>query len=164
MRTTLGIIAVAVAPALAVAAPRAPDFSSDTPSRHADNPGRSFAASGGDSAILPSDDVTFDFDSAALPADAEATLGLAGHWLSIHPDAYLFVVAHADPVGTTRHNDDLSFRRGRAVRDYLMSMGVSTSRVVVVACGARGNARSNATRRADLIASMARDTPVPKCE
>jgi peptidoglycan-associated lipoprotein len=159
MRTTLGILAVVAAPALADPAPRAPDFS-DAPSQRIDNPGRSFAASSGDRVILPSDDVGFDFDSAALPADAEATIGLAAHWLELHPPAYLFVVAHADPVGSAAYNDELSVRRGRAVRDYLMSMGIATSRVVTVACGARGHA----TRRADLITSVDRDRVLPTCD
>jgi outer membrane protein OmpA-like peptidoglycan-associated protein len=157
MRATLGILVLAVAPALADPAPRAPDFTTGGQTRDVD---RTFAASSGDTRILPSDDVTFAFNDTTLTADDEATLGLGAHWLAVHPKAYLFVVAHADPVGTAAYNDDLSVRRGRAVRAYLASSGIASDRVVVVACGARGNA----TRRADLIAATDRDAPFPKCD
>jgi outer membrane protein OmpA-like peptidoglycan-associated protein len=148
MRVSRAILALAVAaPALADPAPRAPDFTADLPERGVD---RSFAASGANGIIAPSDEVAFALDSTVLGADAEATLDLASQWLATHPTAHLVVIAHTDRSGPAAYNDDLSNRRGHIIRDYLMSAGVATDRVVIIACGARGEA----ARRAILHASF----------
>src|SRR5579862_3543860 len=113
MRPTMGLVvaaAMAAVPAYGDPPPAAPDFSDpDLPTTApgaSEGVDRSFAASGTDSAILPSDDVGFALASSRLGADAEATLNLVSHWLAVHPKAHLVIVAHADPTGTVAYNDD----------------------------------------------------------
>lgn len=66
----------------------------------------------------------FDFDKATLrPENRETLSRIAGILLA--SDGYrLFVDGHTDDQGEARYNQQLSERRARAVRDYLVEAGV----------------------------------------
>ncbi len=73
--------------------------------------------------------VHFATDSAELTATAQLTLtNLAANGLSA-PGHRSMIIGHADLRGTDAYNDRLSARRAKAVRDYLISVGVPVDRI-----------------------------------
>ncbi len=74
---------------------------------------------------LGSDYLKFEFDKAELrPEDRELLSRVAGILLTSH-DYTVSVNGHTDDVGTDAYNQKLSERRAQAVRDYLVTAGLS---------------------------------------
>src|SRR5205085_7299592 len=81
------------------------------------------------------DRVFFESDSSELTPQAVATLEKQAQWLrSYHQYAFL-VEGHADERGTREYNIALGARRAQAVRDYLVSRGVSGQRMRTISYG-----------------------------
>jgi peptidoglycan-associated lipoprotein len=76
--------------------------------------------------------VTFAFDSAALDAEARAALDRQAHWIRQFPEVRFRVYGHTDLVGSHAYNQRLGLRRANAVVNYLVSRGVSRSRLEAV--------------------------------
>jgi outer membrane protein OmpA-like peptidoglycan-associated protein len=73
---------------------------------------------------LGEDRFLFDFDKADLkPENRELLSRIAGVLLASH-GYRLYVYGHTDDVGTKEYNQDLSERRAKSVRDYLVKAGV----------------------------------------
>ncbi|HUR20278.1 MAG TPA: OmpA family protein [Vicinamibacterales bacterium] len=83
----------------------------------------------------PLDDVLFEYDSAELTEAGRATLQKNTAWLQRWITTKVTVEGHADSRGTNEYNFALSERRAASVRDYLVSLGVSSSRVAIVSKG-----------------------------
>jgi peptidoglycan-associated lipoprotein len=81
------------------------------------------------------DRVFFDYDSAELRPDAQATLGEIGAWLMAHPNATVTIEGHCDERGTREYNLALGERRAQAVANYLAASGVEASRMQTVSYG-----------------------------
>lgn len=80
--------------------------------------------------------VYFDYDAATLSAEARAVLeGHAGA-LAAEPDVRLRIEGHCDQRGTMEYNFALGERRARAVRDYLIRLGVDPNRMRTISYGA----------------------------
>jgi peptidoglycan-associated lipoprotein len=75
------------------------------------------------------DRVHFEFDSHELSTAAQAVLGKQAEWLNKYPNASITVEGHCDERGTREYNIALGARRSNAVKEYLVSMGVSGYRV-----------------------------------
>ncbi len=73
--------------------------------------------------------ITFDFDSAHLDASARATLDQQAHWIRQFPEVRFRVYGHTDAVGSTAYNNRLGKRRAQAAVNYLVSKGISRSRL-----------------------------------
>jgi outer membrane protein OmpA-like peptidoglycan-associated protein len=81
--------------------------------------------------------ITFDFDSAELTNGAQAMLdriAVALHDPSVMTLAYR-IEGHTDAKGTIAYNQILSERRADAVRNYLVTMGISKGRLTAVGFG-----------------------------
>lgn len=81
------------------------------------------------------DRVFFNFNKANLTSDALATLDKQSEWLKKYSTAVILVEGHCDERGTREYNLALGSRRAASVRDYLVSTGVSKSRVKVISYG-----------------------------
>ncbi len=81
------------------------------------------------------DRVFFSTDQASLSGTARATLRNQAAWLSQNPNVRLTIEGHADERGTRDYNLALGARRANAVRDFLMSQGVSGSRLQTISYG-----------------------------
>jgi peptidoglycan-associated lipoprotein len=79
--------------------------------------------------------VFFDFDSSTLDGNSKAALAKNAEIMQKATDLKLEVQGHADERGTTEYNLALGERRANAVRSYLTSMGVPTSRVTTISYG-----------------------------
>lgn len=98
--------------------------------------------------------IFFDFDSAALDAEAQAKVAAIAQSLDAAPSYRpSVVIGHTDAVGSAGYNMQLGLRRARAVADALVASGVPVSRigsvssrgktdlVVMVATAERSNRR-----------------------
>ena len=79
--------------------------------------------------------VYFDLDKHDLSDTARATLRTNAEWLKSHTNWKVVVEGHCDERGTTEYNLELGSRRSRAVRDYLISLGINESRFRTVSFG-----------------------------
>ena len=70
-------------------------------------------------------DTFFDFDKAVLKSEGKAALDDLVAQLSGVNVETIVAVGHTDSVGSEKYNQRLSERRAQAVRDYLVSRGVS---------------------------------------
>lgn len=73
--------------------------------------------------------VNFAFNSAVLDAEAQATLAQQASWIKQFPEIRFKVFGHTDLVGSNAFNRRLGLRRARAAVNYLVSQGVSRSRL-----------------------------------
>ncbi len=96
-------------------------------------------------AIHLTNDILFDFNSAALRPESRQTLNdLAGNFQR-YPDETISVEGHTDNVGAVEYNQGLSERRAYSVRDYLASQGVPSSRITAIGYGESRPKASNET-------------------
>lgn len=80
-------------------------------------------------------DILFDFDSAALRSDSRETLREFASVLARYPEQTVSVAGHTDSVGTDSYNQRLSEQRANAVKNYLTSQGVPSSRIAAFGYG-----------------------------
>ena len=81
------------------------------------------------------DRVFFDFDKHDLKPEAQDTLERQAAWLKRYPSVTVTIEGHCDERGTREYNLALGQRRGAAVRDFLVALGVSSGRVEVISYG-----------------------------
>jgi len=80
--------------------------------------------------------VLFQTDSVILNDDARETLRRQAAWLQLHPEhTSVILEGHADERGTREYNLALGARRADAVRAYMASLGVASSRLRTVSYG-----------------------------
>ena len=85
--------------------------------------------------ITIGDRVYFDFDKAEIRASDAATLNDQAAWLKKYPNITIVIEGHCDERGTREYNLALGERRANAVKEYLVSRGVSASRVETISYG-----------------------------
>ncbi|MCF2906388.1 peptidoglycan-associated lipoprotein Pal [Octadecabacter sp. CECT 8868] len=81
------------------------------------------------------DRVLFEVDTSTLTAQGRATLDGQAGWLATNSDYLAVIEGHADEQGTREYNLALGARRANAVREYLISKGLASSRVRTVSYG-----------------------------
>jgi peptidoglycan-associated lipoprotein len=79
--------------------------------------------------------VYFDYDDAALRADARAALDEKARALRDNPEIRLRIEGHADERGSTEYNLALGSRRAASVVAYLTGFGIVASRLETVSLG-----------------------------
>ena len=78
------------------------------------------------------DTINFAFNSSALDATAIATLQRQADWIRQFPEVRFKVFGHTDLVGSDAYNRALGLRRAQTAVSYLVSQGVSASRLEAV--------------------------------
>ncbi|MCF2869766.1 peptidoglycan-associated lipoprotein Pal [Octadecabacter sp. G9-8] len=81
------------------------------------------------------DRVLFEVDTSTLTAAGRATLDGQAGWLTTNSDYLAVIEGHADEQGTREYNLALGARRANAVREYLISKGLPSSRIRTVSYG-----------------------------
>lgn len=79
--------------------------------------------------------VYFDFDESSVRSEFVDLLRLHAAYLSNNRATQLVIEGHADERGTPEYNLALGERRGNAIRDIMISYGVSSSQIRVVSYG-----------------------------
>ena len=81
------------------------------------------------------DTVHFGYNEYNIEDSDKALLGRQAQWLARYPAVRVTVEGHCDERGTREYNLALGARRANAVKEYLVSQGVSTARVETVSYG-----------------------------
>ena len=79
--------------------------------------------------------VYFDLDSFSLRTDAKPVLDAQANWLQRWGAVRVRIEGNCDERGTREYNFALGARRASAVRDYLVSRGISASRIDTISYG-----------------------------
>ncbi|HLH07375.1 MAG TPA: OmpA family protein [Terriglobales bacterium] len=105
-------------------------------------------------------DVLFDFNKATLKPTAKERLAKVAGIILAYPDLQLKIDGYTDNIGAAEYNQQLSEERAAAVRDYLISQGVSANNVIAQGFGKSDPIASNATpegrqqnRRVEMLVS-----------
>jgi outer membrane protein OmpA-like peptidoglycan-associated protein len=89
--------------------------------------------------------VTFEFNKSRLTLDAKKVLDFVGQSVKAHPEAKIEIGGYTDSVGSAAYNQRLSLARARAVRVYLMQLGVPADQLTAVGYGEARPVASNTT-------------------
>lgn len=101
------------------------------------NNGSSYAPGSQDDflANTMSDRILFDLDQYNVDSQDQIILQSQAQWLAQNTAARITVEGHADERGTRDYNLALGERRANAAKNYLVSLGVSPSRITTVSYG-----------------------------
>jgi peptidoglycan-associated lipoprotein len=80
-------------------------------------------------------DAFFDFNKADIRADARDALSKTADLLKNYPQFKVTIEGHCDERGSTEYNLALGDRRAAAVKQYLVSLGISADRLSTVSYG-----------------------------
>jgi len=81
------------------------------------------------------DDVFFAYDKYNLSGEARGSLESDARELQRRADVQIVIEGHCDERGTRTYNLALGEKRANAARDYLVSLGISGSRITVISYG-----------------------------
>jgi len=105
-------------------------------------------------------DVLFETGKYALSQDAQLKLAKLAGIIQAHPGLNLAIEGHTDTTGTADFNMKLSQQRADAVRNFLISQGLSADTITAVGMGEGSPVADNATaagrklnRRVEIIVS-----------
>jgi len=73
--------------------------------------------------------VNFAFNSSVLDGAAQRALAQQADWIRQFPEVRFRVFGHTDLVGSNAYNQSLGLRRAQAVVSFLVSQGISRSRL-----------------------------------
>lgn len=80
-------------------------------------------------------DVFFAYDSFVISEEGRQALSRDAEWVRANAGASLKIEGHCDERGTSAYNLVLGEKRAKAVRNYMVELGVSASRLSVVSYG-----------------------------
>ena len=81
------------------------------------------------------DRVFFATNESVLTTASRETLRKQAAWLRKNSEITVVIEGHADERGTREYNLALGERRANAAKDYLMTYGISSSRISVISYG-----------------------------
>ena len=81
------------------------------------------------------DTVHFDYNQYNLREEDRSVLQRQAAWLAKYPQVRVTVEGHCDERGTREYNLALGARRANAVKEYLVSLGVTSGRVETISYG-----------------------------
>ncbi|MBU1288377.1 MAG: peptidoglycan-associated lipoprotein Pal [Alphaproteobacteria bacterium] len=79
--------------------------------------------------------VYYDLDGYRLDSDDQEILKRQAAWLASYPQVRILVAGNCDERGTREYNLALGERRASIVKDYLVSLGVDSSRIDTISYG-----------------------------
>jgi outer membrane protein OmpA-like peptidoglycan-associated protein len=108
-------------------------------------PGAKVSRVGEGIAVTFDSGLLFEFDSDRITSTAATNLRQLAMSLSKYPNTDLVIVGHTDAVGSDSYNQGLSERRARAAETFLVSEGVTRSRLQAMGRGESEPIASNDT-------------------
>lgn len=81
------------------------------------------------------DRVFFDYDSASVSGESTSILDKQAAWLRTYPSTMIIIEGHSDERGTREYNLALGERRANAVKNYLVTLGISGNRLTTTTYG-----------------------------
>jgi len=83
----------------------------------------------------PLGDVFFDFDSSVLSPEAQEQLKNNASWMGSNAVKRALIEGHCDGRGTSEYNLALGERRSVSAKEYMVRLGVASSRLETVSFG-----------------------------
>ena len=80
-------------------------------------------------------DIFFDYDTAAIRPDAQATLAKDAAYLASHPNVKFVIGGYCDERGSNEYNIGLGQNRADATKSALQNLGVAADRMRVISYG-----------------------------
>ncbi len=80
-------------------------------------------------------DILFEFDKYDVKSDYKSELKSIAEWMAKNSGAKLSIEGHCDDRGTNEYNLALGDRRAKAVKDYLVSLGVPAAKLQTISYG-----------------------------
>lgn len=80
-------------------------------------------------------DVYYQFDSVELEPEAQDILKKNAEWMKANPKVRVEVEGHCDDIGSAEYNLALGAKRAEAAKDFLISQGIATERLVTISYG-----------------------------
>jgi peptidoglycan-associated lipoprotein len=84
---------------------------------------------------LVSEDIYFEYDSAALIPEARDVLKRKAEFLRGNPNVSVIVEGHTDDRGTVEYNLALGERRAASAMSFLVDLGIPESRLTTISYG-----------------------------
>ena len=81
------------------------------------------------------DTVHFDYNMFAITEEDRSILQRQAAWLQKYPSVRLSIEGHCDERGTREYNLALGARRAHAVKEYLVSLGITPARLDTISYG-----------------------------
>ncbi len=105
-------------------------------SERIDNSPMNMSATGSDSGKIDGlQTVHFDYDKSTIPAEEKAKIQGNASWMKKNTSGKMLIEGHCDQRGSTEYNLSLGERRANAVKQMIVSQGVSASRITTVSFG-----------------------------
>lgn len=79
--------------------------------------------------------VRFDYDKSNLTEDSKSKLSKNADWIKSHKEFQIQIEGHCDQRGSIEYNLGLGERRAKAVKSYLVSLGVPAARMSTISYG-----------------------------
>jgi OOP family OmpA-OmpF porin len=79
--------------------------------------------------------VNFDYDKSNIKSEFAPILDEAAQTLKDNPDVKVAIAGYTDSIGSEEYNLRLSERRAEAVKQYLVSKGITAGRLTTVGRG-----------------------------
>jgi peptidoglycan-associated lipoprotein len=80
-------------------------------------------------------DIYYPFDSVALEPEAEEILRNNAAWMKANPKVRVEVEGHCDDIGSAEYNLALGAKRAQVAKDFLVSQGIESDRLVTISYG-----------------------------
>ncbi len=77
----------------------------------------------------------YSFDSYSLTTEGRMTLEKQAEWMKTNPGKTVMIEGNCDERGTREYNIGLGERRANTVKEYLVSLGIDSSRISVTSNG-----------------------------
>lgn len=136
LATILSLVAVAGCGGKKAVEPTPTDTGSSTPVEEPrETPIETPGSGNTDMSPISVSDVFFAFDQFNLSSEAKSTLEANARELKRVSDASVTIEGHCDERGTKAYNLALGDKRANAAKDYLVSLGVTASRVTTISYG-----------------------------
>jgi len=106
--------------------------------------------------------VYFDYDQSALTNDARKQLSENAQWIKSNTGTTIQIEGHCDERGSVEYNLALGERRAKAVKTYLVSLGIDGKRLSVISYGKEKPIVQGDTESAYSKNRRANFVPLPK--
>ena len=124
-----------------------------------DNSPMNMSATGSDSGKIDGlQTVHFDYDKSSVSAEEKAKLQGNAAWMKKNNSSKMLIEGHCDQRGSTEYNLSLGERRANAVKQMVVSQGISASRITTVSFGKEklisegdGDSEMAKNRRANFV-------------
>lgn len=79
--------------------------------------------------------INFEYDRATLTATAQQDLAGNAEWIKSNPNVTVQIEGHCDSRGSVEYNLALGERRAKAVKNYLVNLGIDAKRLTIISYG-----------------------------